>query len=590
MKLAWFTPLGVQSAIAEFSVEVTAALGEHADVEIWAADLHEASRATPLAVRDAADAATSPRALDRFDAVVYNLGNFAPYHGKIVEASRLRRGTTILHDRTYHHLFREYWREQQHDERFATAVSELYGEAGRDYALTTALPGPRDDEATAAFSFLEEAVGNAEGVVVHSRSHAALVRETWSGPLCTLFLPSYPSDWDADAHRDERRGATALLLTVGHVNPNKQIHLVLEALRRDEDLARRSRYVVAGPYDPASRYFGELQTLAGSAPVEFRGHVTDAELAALARQADVFVNLRYPNSEGSSASLMRQLPYGKPVLAYASGVYEEMPEGTLARVETLEPDAIATTLTRLLGDRALADSIGDRGRRWAQAFSPELYAERLLSFIESEVRPIRPLLDLADRVASVLAGFGTDRRLPVVDRLAEELATMGPPQAGPRFRRLAEADVDEVAALFEANDIPEVTETFDPFPLTREAAEDLLDRRRLDRFYGAFVGGRILAFSMLRGWDEGYEVPSFGIFVDAGSHGRGIGAALTRWTVEAARAAGAPRVRLSVYARNEQALGLYERIGFVVRSRDVVDRNGRPEERIVMEKAFGSDC
>src|SRR4051794_17001199 len=97
MKLAWFTPLSVRSAIAEFSVHVTAALAEHADVEIWAVDVDESSRETSLAVRDAADAATSPRALDRFDAVVYNLGNFARYHGTILETSRLRPGTVILH-------------------------------------------------------------------------------------------------------------------------------------------------------------------------------------------------------------------------------------------------------------------------------------------------------------------------------------------------------------------------------------------------------------------------------------------------------------------------------------------------------------
>jgi glycosyltransferase involved in cell wall biosynthesis/ribosomal protein S18 acetylase RimI-like enzyme len=587
VKLAWFTPLGARSAIAEFSVHVTAALAEQVHVEIWAVDADARSHETPLVVHDARDAAASPRALDRFDAVVYNLGNFARYHGAIVETSRLRPGTVVLHDRTYHHLFREYWRERSHDARFAAVLAESYGDAGRDYALTAASPGPWDDEAAAAFSFLEEAVGNAEGVVVHSRSQAALVHAAWAGPLSTLFLPSYPSDWDAIAHRDERHGPRALLLTIGDVNPNKQIHLVLDALRRNEELARRVRYVVAGSYDGASRYFAQLQSLAESLDVDFRGYVSDAEFAALARQTDVFVNLRYPNSEGSSASLMRQLPYGKPVLAYSSGVYGEMPKGTLALVETLEPDAIATAITRLLDTPALAETIGERGRGWAEAHAPELYARRLLSFIESEVRPHRPLLGLADDVAVLLAEFGADRRLSVVDRLAEELATLAPVRQ--QFRRLTDDDVDDLAALFEANDLPAITETFDPFPLTRESAEDLLRRHRLDRFYGAFVDGKLSAFSMLRGWDEGYEVPSFGIFVDADSHGRGIGAALTRWTVEAARAAGAPRVRLSVYGRNERALSLYERIGFTVRSCEVVDRRDGREERIVMEKSFADE-
>src|SRR5205823_1572138 len=38
MRIAWFTPLSVRSAIGEFSVHVTRALREHADVELWNSD------------------------------------------------------------------------------------------------------------------------------------------------------------------------------------------------------------------------------------------------------------------------------------------------------------------------------------------------------------------------------------------------------------------------------------------------------------------------------------------------------------------------------------------------------------------------
>ena len=44
-----------------------------------------------------------------------------------------------------------------------------------------------------------------------------------------------------------------------------------------------------------------------------------------------------------------------------------------------------------------------------------------------------------------------------------------------------------------------------------------------DDYYVAARGEDLLGFSMLRGFDEGYEIPSFGIFVDHESHGQGIG-------------------------------------------------------------------
>jgi ribosomal protein S18 acetylase RimI-like enzyme len=72
---------------------------------------------------------------------------------------------------------------------------------------------------------------------------------------------------------------------------------------------------------------------------------------------------------------------------------------------------------------------------------------------------------------------------------------------------------------------------------------------------------------MLRGWDEGFVVPSFGIAVDARWHGRGLGTRMSAWTVEQARALGAPSVRLTVYTDNPGARRIYERLGFAERER-----------------------
>jgi glycosyltransferase involved in cell wall biosynthesis/ribosomal protein S18 acetylase RimI-like enzyme len=588
MKLALFTPLSEQSAIAEFSVNVGEALAQYADVTLWGVTADEPTRQTRLQTRNAYDAVMEPRRLNAYDVVVYNLGNYWRYHSAVVDMSRARRGTVILHDRTYHHLFREYWRERGQQARFAASLATHYGDTGRDYAMNPdATPTP-GDMAAIAFPFVEEAVANAEGVVVHSTSHADSLGPSWSGPLTTLFLPSYPSDWDPESHRDERHGNRRLLVTFGHVNPNKQIHAVLQALELDESLARRIQYVVAGPFDPANRYYQDLRRTAESvvADVEFHGYLSDADLAALARRADIFVNLRYPNTEGSSASLIRQLAYGKPVLAYASGIYGETPEGTIALVESLEPAAIAAALTELLDDRDEAERLGQNGREWIRSLSPDRYALELLSFIGSEVRAARPLLDLADRVAAELASWGADPRLPIVDRVAAEIATLMPSaaSAGIRFRRLIASDFAAVAGLFETNDVPDVTSTFDPFPMTRASAEQLMLQPRRDRFFGAFCDGTLVAFSMLRGWDDGFEIPSFGIFVDASSQGRGVGAQLTDWTIEQARLAGARKIRLSVYGSNDRAIRIYDRLGFMVESRTPIDRNGVPDERIVMTK------
>jgi ribosomal protein S18 acetylase RimI-like enzyme len=157
------------------------------------------------------------------------------------------------------------------------------------------------------------------------------------------------------------------------------------------------------------------------------------------------------------------------------------------------------------------------------------------------------------------------------------------------FRELRREDTNALGALFEANNVPAVVDHFDPFPLTRATAAELTDPGRKDRFYGAFSDDRLVGFSMLRGWDEGFEVPTFGVFVDRHHHGSGIGSRLTDFTVNQARALASPCVRLSVYGTNKRAYSMYERRGFREQSRALIERRDGPDERVVMVLELASE-
>jgi ribosomal protein S18 acetylase RimI-like enzyme len=89
---------------------------------------------------------------------------------------------------------------------------------------------------------------------------------------------------------------------------------------------------------------------------------------------------------------------------------------------------------------------------------------------------------------------------------------------------------------------------------------------------------------MLRGWDEGYVVPSFGILVDREWQGHGVGSHLTDFTVAEARTLGATCLRLSVYASHEIALRLYIDRGFVEDSRSRVETPFGEDHIVVMKK------
>jgi len=151
-----------------------------------------------------------------------------------------------------------------------------------------------------------------------------------------------------------------------------------------------------------------------------------------------------------------------------------------------------------------------------------------------------------------------------------------------RFEVVGPTDSDTLAALFTRNSVPAVTGGFDPFPLTADQGRRLARNPRKDSFYLALDADGPVGFSMLRGFDAGYAIPSFGIFVDHEHQGQGVGWRLTQWTVEQARDRGCSAVRLSVYASNPAAVALYASLGFRERERENVERGGRSDEKIVM--------
>jgi ribosomal-protein-alanine N-acetyltransferase len=142
-----------------------------------------------------------------------------------------------------------------------------------------------------------------------------------------------------------------------------------------------------------------------------------------------------------------------------------------------------------------------------------------------------------------------------------------PNEPAPEVRRLGRGDAGPLADFFEAVAAdPEVRRYFAPHPLTRAFAEDLCARAAWmrDRYSALWFSGRVAGYSLLRGWDEGFEVPSFGACTHPGLRNAGAGQALLAHAVAEARAAGARRLRLTVYRSNARAAHVYAKFGFTL--------------------------
>jgi L-amino acid N-acyltransferase YncA len=129
-------------------------------------------------------------------------------------------------------------------------------------------------------------------------------------------------------------------------------------------------------------------------------------------------------------------------------------------------------------------------------------------------------------------------------------------------RALGPSDEPALAELFAANDVPEVTRWFDPFPLSAEMAGTLSRHEGRDLYWGAWSDSELVGFAMVRGWDEGHPQPAYGCLVDSGHHGRGIGRTLTGMALEQLRERGVPEVRARVHDDNGASLRMHLAAGF----------------------------
>jgi GNAT superfamily N-acetyltransferase len=126
----------------------------------------------------------------------------------------------------------------------------------------------------------------------------------------------------------------------------------------------------------------------------------------------------------------------------------------------------------------------------------------------------------------------------------------------------------ELRALFEEIAADDARPWFQPHPFDRETAARIANYAQQDLYFAVRYDGRFVAYGMLRGWDEGFEVPSLGIYVCRAARGTGIAALLMRHLHTAARLRGSPAVRLRVHEDNARARALYESLGYVFSARE----------------------
>jgi glycosyltransferase involved in cell wall biosynthesis len=179
-----------------------------------------------------------------------------------------------------------------------------------------------------------------------------------------------PDAATASALAAARRGDGAQWLFVGAIAPHKAQHRLVQALaayRRAFDPRARLSLVgrpVSRTYDAAVR--GLVHRLGLEHAVDLSGGVSDAELAAYYRAADVYVCLS--GHEGFCVPLLEAMHHEVPVVALAAGaVPETLGTGGLL-LDDPSAHRVAAAVGRVLTDDAVRAALVAAGRARLETF------------------------------------------------------------------------------------------------------------------------------------------------------------------------------------------------------------------------------
>lgn len=104
---------------------------------------------------------------------------------------------------------------------------------------------------------------------------------------------------------------------------------------------------------------------------------------------------------------------------------------------------------------------------------------------------------------------------------------------------------------------------FSPHPRDENSINRIVGNNGRDLYYVMVEDEKILGYGLLRGWDEGYQIPSLGVAIHPSVRGTGLGKILITFLHIVAFRRGACKVRLRVHRDNEKAIDLYKSFGYV---------------------------
>lgn len=365
MRLAYFSPLPpAHTGIADYSAELLPHLGQlvdltlfHANPEAVAPEIRAGWRVEPMSRYEGSR--------PQFNLALYQMGN-STHHTDLYRMALRYPGVVVLHDLVLHHFIEATTRRQGDEAGYMQAVGHALGQQAGGLRRYLQLRGSPTAYTLPLNNLL---VDRSLMVLVHS--HYAQKQLQTQGTRCPIaVIPQPMAHYPAAAPSQHPNwpDECVVFAALGQVTAAKQVELALRAFARLHESHRETRFLLVGEVmreevdvpGIVARYGLQEAVIVTGFVAALRDFVNWISLA------DVVVNLRYPTQGETSATALRGMAQGKPVIVFDHGWYSELPDAAAIKLPPLDEEALYQTMLRLTESVNMREEMGNAAAHYIQ--------------------------------------------------------------------------------------------------------------------------------------------------------------------------------------------------------------------------------
>lgn len=376
-KIAMFTPLPpIKSGISDYSYDIIIALSKYFDIDVYVDDNYSGNPFYASEYIKIYNHKKYEINQDKYYDTIFQVGN-SEFHVYMFDYIKKYRGTVVLHDYNMHGLIYFLSGANGNNDEYERMLSEDDKQLAQIYIndLKNRRTGLKIHEIEA-----NGIVTNyANKIIVHSDyAKEKLLNRDISRIVTKIPLYAKIEEVPNKASLRERYGFDNdefIIASFGFISDTKRIDKALEAFSEIAKEKSNVRYLLVGEaskeIEKQINSFCEERKIKNI--VNITGFTELQEFIDYIGLCDICINLRYPYNGETSASLMRILATGKPVIVSDIGSFAEVPDTCCIKIpvskeasDTTEVDRLTIELRKMINDKEYIEELSRNARMYSE--------------------------------------------------------------------------------------------------------------------------------------------------------------------------------------------------------------------------------